>query len=685
MSLAQGLKLGLSGSAEAQVFAYLRDKIMLLVLDNCEQVVEGIAWLSNLLANAPGIKVLATSRERLQLSEEWIYSVPMMAESQAIELFDQTAQRLNPHFAADEERAAISIICQLVENLPLAIELAASWTPFLSCEQIAQNIQQDIDFLTANVRNVPERHHSIRAVFDHSWRLLTPAEQDVMMRLSVFRGGWTVDEAQPIAGATLITLRALIEKSLVRVAGRGRYDLHELVRQYAADKLTASGSEAEMRQHHAQVYLALAGKFDIEILGPNGIAAFARLDQESDNFRAGISWALEVGEVDIARQYIDSLFMYWQRRGHWLEGERWARAAAPRAGEQDSRLLCWNLLSTSVFIAMQGRYSEASSHKASAMEMAFRLEDPETMMRFFFVEGQGVPSIEAAEKIWHEFFSIGGRLEVYSKHIGKEAVFAAAHFLFGDRLRDVGRGQEAASHYRQSLNLYRQIGNVDMIAYPIGNLGRLALREGRVDEAYDALVESVTISRASGNRLGIADWQQQLGNACLIKGDLSQAESCFEESLALYQEMGAMRSCPDVLADLGYTAYLKGALPQARHYLHDSLRVYLRNIEILEQSGMGWDAYILPPEFLLCYQTIALLDIEDSEFERPLILLSATAVHQAKFGSGADLGIQARVDEALAALKSQLSAETFDQKWSSAYSMRLDQVFTYLSEMLRNG
>lgn len=469
----------------------------------------------------------------------------------------------------------------------------------------------------------------------------------------------------------------------MRVAGRGRYDLHELVRQYAADKLNISGKEAEVRQRYAQVYLALAGKLDIEILGPNGIAAFARLDQEADNFRAGINWALEAGEVDIARQYIDKLFMYWQRRGHWLEGERWAKAAGPRADEPDSLLLCWNLLQTAIFVAMQGPFSEASTYKSRAMEMALRLEDPETMMRFLFVEGQAVPDIDSAEKIWNEFLSIGEHLEVYSKPVGKESIIAAAHFLYGDRLRDAGRNVEAASHYRQSLELYRQMGNVDMIAYPIGNLGRLALQEGRVNEAYNALVESVAISRANGNRLGIADWQQQLGNASLIKGDLSQAESCFEESLALYQEIGAMRSCPDVLADLGYTAFLKGDMPQARQYLRDSLRAYLRFTEMMEQMSIGW-TIMLPPEFRLCFRTIALLDVADGNFERALILLSAAAAHQSKFGLGADVGMQARVDETFATLKSQLSAETFTQIWDRGYSMPLEQIFAFLSEMLRS-
>src|SRR5262249_33533340 len=150
------------------------------------------------------------------------------------------------------------------------------------------NIRQDINFLSANVRNVPERHRSIRAVFDHSWRLLSPAEQEVMMRLSVFRGGGAVEEGQPIAGGSLLILRTLVEKSLVRFIGQGRYDLHELIRQYAADQLETAGQTAQVRRRHSEIFLELAARLNLQLIGPNGIAAFARFDQEHDNLRAGI-------------------------------------------------------------------------------------------------------------------------------------------------------------------------------------------------------------------------------------------------------------------------------------------------------------------------------------------------------------------------------------------------------------
>jgi predicted ATPase/transcriptional regulator with XRE-family HTH domain len=678
-SIAHSLHLALSGPAEAQLYAYLRDKTMLLVLDNCEQLVEGIGWLSDLLANAPEIKILATSRERLQLAEEWIYTVPMLEEAQAIELFEQTARRHNLQFQSDQRRVDITTICRLVEHLPLAIELAASWTPFMSCEQIAQNIQRGIDFLSANVRNVPERHRSIRAVFDHSWRLLSPAEQDVMARLSIFRGGWAAEEAEPIAGATLLILRALIEKSLVRVAGPGRYDLHELVRQYAGDQLAATARTAEAQRRHSEVYLALAAQLDSQLYGPGGIAAFARLDQEHDNLRAAMGWALEAGELDVARQYIDYLRTYWLRRGHWSEAEHWSRAAVGQAGEADSILLCWALVCVSIFTALQGRYIEADPYRKRFVAMAQRLEDPHTMMRVLLVEGQAQPDFELAAAAFEQLFAIGEQLEAFSNVPGaKQALLAEAHFLYGEQLRFAGRSAEAEAHYRQSLELFRQLGNVDMIAYPLGSLGRLALEQGQADEAFDRLRESVTISRAVGNRVGIADWLQQFGSAALALGDIAQAEMCFEEALALYQEMGNRRACPNVLADLGRTALVKGDVTQARHYLYESLVAYRHFYTPLLKTFVDprWKSQMLG-ELFVGLQVTALVELAEGAFERALTLFAATAALSAQAHGQADLDLRARIEAAMRTIRSQLAPETYMNAWQVGQSMSLEAVLAY--------
>ncbi len=219
-TIAHALGLSLPGPAANHLPRVLRQRHMLIILDNCEQLGDGLTWLSTLLAAAPNITLLATSRERLQLAEEWVF--PVGGLDAALELFGQTAVRVQPDFDMSVEETAVHRICQLVENLPLAVELAASWTPFLTCAQIADHIQNGLDILATTVRNIPTRHRSMQAVFDASWQLLTTQEREVLMRLSVFRGGWRVEEATAVAGANLFLLRGLAEKSLVRVGGNGR-------------------------------------------------------------------------------------------------------------------------------------------------------------------------------------------------------------------------------------------------------------------------------------------------------------------------------------------------------------------------------------------------------------------------------------------------------------------------------
>jgi tetratricopeptide (TPR) repeat protein len=249
---------------------------------------------------------------------------------------------------------------------------------------------------------------------------------------------------------------------------------------------------------------------------------------------------------------------------------------------------------------------------------------------------------------------------------------------YGDQLRSAGRAGEAATQYRQSLELFRQLGNIDMIAYPLGNLGRLALEEGRLQEAYDRLAESVVISRAVGNRVGIADWLTQFGSAALALGDVGQAELCYEEALALYQEIGNQRACPAVLADLGYTALLKRELAQSRRYLHESLSVYRRTILPLLQTlpETRWRGE-MQRELLVCLEANVLVEVAEGNVERALTLFGAAASLRVQGRTQIDLELRARVDEAMRSVQVQLSPETWAKAWETGQTMSVEAVLAY--------
>ena len=251
-AVAQAIGFSFYGSDDPreQLFDYLRDRRMLLVVDNVEHLLPGGELLAELLARAPHVKLLVTSREVLGLREEWVRPVRGLAfppgegaapagSYSAVQLFAERARQVNASFSLEREAGCAAEISRLVEGMPLAIELAAAWLRALPCAEVAREIQGSLDFLTTTLRNVPERHRNVRAVFEQTWNRLPAAEQEVFRRLSVFRGGLTREAAGAVAGADLPTLQSLVDRALLSVSPAGRYEIHELLRQFAAERLAA--------------------------------------------------------------------------------------------------------------------------------------------------------------------------------------------------------------------------------------------------------------------------------------------------------------------------------------------------------------------------------------------------------------------------------------------------------------
>ncbi len=322
-----------SGSdPKQQLLDYLREKSWLLLLDNFEHLLDGATLLSEILANATGIRILVTSRERLNLVEEWVLEVGGLAypisanDSQAgrysaVELFALRAQRVNVGFVLNEaQRPAVVRICRLVGGMPLGIELAASWTRALSCEAIADEIERSLDILETPARNVEPRHRTMRAAFAPTWNRLSDEERAVFMKLSVFRGGCTREAAEQVAGASLRILSTLVDQSLLRVDANGRYDIHELLRQYAQEKLLDSGELETTMQAHLDYFLKFAEQVEAHNFGREQIFWYDRVEVELDNLRMALSWSLE---TETSLQLAAALGWFFSERCHWNEGLAW--------------------------------------------------------------------------------------------------------------------------------------------------------------------------------------------------------------------------------------------------------------------------------------------------------------------------------------------------------------------------
>jgi len=338
------------GDLKEQLFQYLREKGLLLVLDNFEHLMEGADLLTELLAAAPDIKLLVTSREVLNLQEEWLYSVPGLSYPEteddeepeaysAIQLFVERAQQVRADLSLANEQAAVILICQLVEGMPLALELAAGWAKALRTDEIAVEIQRSLDFLSTSLRNVPQRHQSMQAVFEQTWERLTDEEQCVFRTLSVFSGSFQREAAEAVADVSLRALLDLVDKSLLTREPNGRYHMHELLRQYAQAWLETLPDEAfRIHDLHAAYYARFLYERDNNLSGGRQREAALEIEAEIDNIRAAWAWVVEHSGIKAIEQAQHPLFLFYLFQSRSLEGIGAFEKAAQMLDNGDPRM-----------------------------------------------------------------------------------------------------------------------------------------------------------------------------------------------------------------------------------------------------------------------------------------------------------------------------------------------------------
>ncbi|MBV7331016.1 AAA family ATPase [Chloroflexi bacterium TSY] len=349
-AIADVLGLTFSGRQDPkiQLLAYLRERHLLIVVDNFEHLLDGAELLADIVTSAPNVQLLVTSRERLNLQEEWNFTLQGMGFPQrieehdsvsgypAIQLFLQRARQAETMFnPTDDEINHIGRICQLVGGAPLGIELAAAWVSTLSCHEIAQEIEQSLDFLTTSLQNVPERHRSIRAVLAQTWQRLAADEQEVMRKLSLFQGGFTYDVAKEITGVSLPMLVRLADKSLLRRSGEsirsGRYNMHDLIQRFAQEKLAEQPAEAEPVQHQFCCYFAdRLQALEPDLLNERQGQVYIWIRQEIHNIQASWDYALQEEPVDVVDQFIESLGNYYAINARYHQGLHFTAQAVQR-------------------------------------------------------------------------------------------------------------------------------------------------------------------------------------------------------------------------------------------------------------------------------------------------------------------------------------------------------------------
>jgi predicted ATPase/DNA-binding SARP family transcriptional activator len=612
-----------------QLVNALRERQLLLVLDSFEHLLGACSLLAELLRQAPGIKLLVTSRRRLNLRDEWLFPLggmqaPGDAEIEkaraeeaanvwgvaseesaahlegysAVQLFVQCARRVRPEFSLASPGASwVGRICRLVEGMPLAIELAAAWMRLLSGQEIAEEIQQGLDTLSTSLRDVPQRHRSMRAVCDHSWRLLADEEKDVLPQLSVFRGGFRREAAEAVAGASLEVLSALADSSWLRVTPPGRYDMHELVRQYAGERLDtgASGRGArdgeQVRDRHSHYYAAFLHSRELRLLGRGQKEALQEILEEIGNVWAAWNWALARGQVGAVAQCVVPLEEIAEMRGwHQEANQAFDKAAAMLrqrlAVAEGSRCLPENR-QTKIVLAQVLRSQALESWKLGGMDRARALceeslallsdvePDPEQKAAIARVKGflgwvlhaSGLPSkgdevLREALPLYEELHDSRGR--------------AATLMLLSSTPHHLGRYEEAESLLQKATALADEAGDERYKAWCLANLSEVLCDRGEYQRARMAAEEACRIRQHIGDRAGTAHSLLKLGDIAAALGNYETAREYYQQALALAKEVGDPVHGCSALQGLGAVAAATGSHAEASEWFEKSLAIAKR-------------------------------------------------------------------------------------------------------------
>ncbi|MCI0581052.1 MAG: tetratricopeptide repeat protein [Chloroflexi bacterium] len=535
-----------------QLLDRLRPKRVLLVMDNWEHVLDGAGVIAELLAGVQGIKVLATSREPLNLHGEWLYRVEGLAlpgseegedldSFSAVRLFVQSARRARADFRLHPgNQDAVGRICRLVNGLPLAIELATTWLRGLTCAELAEEIGRGLELFTSPLRNALERHRSMRVVFEHSWELLSAQEQRILAELSVFRGGFNREAARAVVGASVLDLTTLVAKSLLAHHGQMPYEMHELLRQFATEKLSLTDRASLAQGQHSAYYLDLLVSCAPGLTRREVATVTGQIQQEMDNIRQAWRWATETGQLDLLERSHRAVSHFYHHFGLYREAEVSFGRAIERAREQllpndpyDSvprRLLGRLVAQQARILVTLSRYHAAIDAAKEAIELGKATSEIAT-------EGQG-------------------------------------YLAWGLAELELMQDQDALVHLRRALELVAEVGMVDLDAATRAKLAVALLRQGQIEEAGNQLEKALQACRETGNDRAAGNVLKALGNAAMMQGQYERARDYYEQGLRAVRDISYRSGEAAILGDLGNLEDVQGHYASAQRSYEEALRAF---------------------------------------------------------------------------------------------------------------
>ncbi len=629
---------------------FLRDKQLLLLLDNFEQVATAAPVVSELLAACPEIAVLATSRVPLRIRGEHEFPLPPLAipdlkhipslevlsQYGAVHLFIERAIAVKPDFAVTDSNAPeVAEICSRLDGLPLAIELAAARIRTMPPSAILGQMEKRLRFLTGGARDLPARQQTLRGAIAWSYDLLHEEEGKLFRRISVFLGGCSMKAAEAVCNADRTVdimngVESLVAKNLLRIEvnGESRIVMLETIREYALERLAASDEVADVQGRHANFFVELSVNTESAISGPDETSQMQRLDRELGNLRATLSYLREHNEAEKALRMGGALRRFWLMRGYVSEGRMWLAAAlAIPTTSKRTKVRARAILAEATLAHVQGDLKAAETLDEEGLSMARDLGDPKAVADSLTQLGDiasGEGNMAKARALHEESLTIGRRandktiIEYATRQVGWVAFvqgdFATARASFEEGLaiaREIGDKREVAAAlnalgriawlcnrdytsarglHTEALKLFRELEDTLSIAFLLKDLGELASREGDLPTAQSLCEDSLAISRECGYKIGIGDAVIILGSVAHQRGDYEQAKALSRESLVLSSEAHDKYRIAGALESLAEVALAQN-LPERASQLFGAVE------ELLDRSGNRW-----PPIFREDYE-----------------------------------------------------------------------------------
>ena len=615
----------------------------LILLDNCEHLIEACAQLAEALLKAcPDLWILATSREILDIPGEAVFVVPPLSlpepqprrspasgqgaltaydQSEAVRLFVERATIVSPSFELTAENGMwVAEICRRLDGMPLAIELAAARVRALSVQQIAGHLDDRFHLLASGNRTAPLRHQTLAAALDWSYTLLPEAEQKALQRLSVFAGGWTLEAAEAVcaddkvaAAEVLGVLSRLIDKSLV-VADRhddeSRYHFLETIRQYGREKLAEAGEGDAIRDKHLGYYLQWAEKASPYLAGGEQATWLNRFEAEYDNLRAALEWSqIRIDAAVDGLRLTLAIGAFWQLHGHLSEGRMWFSAALAHNGAQQNSIV-----------------------RAQALYQA-------GMLAFYQSDYAMVRTLAEQSLAMSRELGPDGRLGV-----------ADALELLAEADTETGEYSAAPAQYEQALAIYKEVGDLVGIAAMPKMMGWAAMRTGDYEKAQSRFEEGLAASRQSGDLHQITSALAGLGELAIRRGQYDRAGDLLRESLESSRRSREKWSIAVALGSLGWAALLQGNFKEMRRSLGESLEV---RMETGDRGGIAW-----------CLEKLAEAGSLQSRFRPAAIIFGAASALRASVGSAMDAADRPAYERTISGIRTKLGEEGFAAAWA---------------------